>query len=150
MPQKPIKPIKFTSSRVNKGLFSLHVIEELRFRGILYAAKLMILLITDNFVIFGSSACCVIIVQPHFCLQSLSQIKELGIGGLGIRGGAAQIHRRQVLIDKNGVRDAGCGKVVDIRIMKSASFMCCLRQAGSTSIFTVESAGLPCAEGIGD
>ena len=59
-------------------------------------------LITDNFVIFGSSACCVIIVQPHFCLQSLSQIKELGIGG-----GAAQIHRRQVLIDKNGVRDAG-------------------------------------------
>ena len=37
------KPIKFTSGRVNKGLFPLYMIEELRFRGILYAAKLMIL-----------------------------------------------------------------------------------------------------------
>ncbi|WP_296956783.1 hypothetical protein, partial [uncultured Dialister sp.] len=35
-----------TSGRVNKGLFPLYMIEELRFRGILYAAKLMILQLT--------------------------------------------------------------------------------------------------------
>ena len=46
------KPIKFTSGRVNKGLFPLYVIEELRFRGILYAAKLMILWLIGRELLF--------------------------------------------------------------------------------------------------
>lgn len=49
------KPIKFTSGRVNKGLFPLYMIEELRFRGILYAAKLMILMLIVSSYQFAES-----------------------------------------------------------------------------------------------